>query len=68
MKKLMLAVPLAFLLAACGGHVVVLKSGQSLETSKAPELDAKTGFYRVETKDGKKMQVNKDEILMIRDK
>lgn len=68
MKSLLWAVPLALLLAGCGGHVVVLKSGRSIETSKMPELDAKSGFYRVETKDGEKMQINKDEIVMIRDK
>ena len=68
MKRMFFAVFLALLLAGCGGHVVVLKSGQTIETSKAPELDTKTGFYRVESKDGKRLQVNKDEVLMIRDK
>ena len=68
MKRNFFAMTLAVLLDGCGGHVVVLKSGQTIETSKAPELDTASGFYRFESKDGKRMQVNKDEVLMIRDK
>jgi hypothetical protein len=66
MTRIVVALSLALLLAGCGGYVLTLKDGRSIETKAAPELDSKTNFYKVETKSGDKLQINKDEVLMIK--
>ena len=59
----------SFLLAGCAApHVMVLKDGTTIETVNAPEFDNKTGFYEFETTDGKMTQINKDEVVSIKEK
>ena len=59
---------LALLVSGCAHYVVTLKGGKTYETRKEPELDTKTGFYRIETRNGDKLQINKDEIVTIKEK
>lgn len=66
MTRMVVTVFLAMLVAGCGGHVMTLKNGRTIETKDAPEFDSKTGFYKVETKSGEKIQINRDEVLMIK--
>ena len=66
--RMFFVVCLAMLLSGCATYIVTLKDGKSYETSKQPELDTKTGFYKIETKDGDKLQINKSQIVTIKEK
>ncbi len=57
-----------FMLTACSTpYTLTLKDGTVIETPDEPEFNRKTGFYEYETLDGKKVQVNKDEVLDVRE-
>jgi len=49
-------------------QVVILKNGNKIETRDKLDFDITTGFYRYESADGVKGQINKDEIVEIKDK
>ncbi len=70
MKKLCLilvALPLIF--AACSSpHTLMLKDGRIVETADEPEFDRHSGFYEYETRDGKKVRINKNEVIEIKEK
>jgi major membrane immunogen (membrane-anchored lipoprotein) len=72
MKKLFILFLLIAVLCfftGCGTtYLVNLKSGQVYETKKKPKVDEDEGFITVKTKDGKKLRVNKDEVLTIEEK
>ncbi len=58
-----------FLFISCATpHVVLLKDGTTIETRDTPDFDKKAGFYRYETVDGMKGQINKDAIVEIKEK
>ena len=53
----------------CGTvYLVNMKSGQVYETEKKPKVNEAEGFIEVKTKDGRKLRVNKDEVLTIEEK
>jgi major membrane immunogen (membrane-anchored lipoprotein) len=55
-----------FLLFGCASpHVLTLRDGTQIETKDEPQFNEKTGFYTYKGKDGKKAQVNKDEVATI---
>lgn len=72
MKKtaILFLITLSFcLLAGCGTtYLVKLKSGQVYETPKEPALDKEDDFMTIKTKKGKKVSINKEEILAIEQK
>ena len=72
MKKLFilfLLITTFCLFTGCGTvYLVNMKNGQVYETKKKPKVDGDEGFISVETKDGKKLRVNKDEVLTIEEK
>ena len=56
-------------LTGCGTvYLVKTKDGQKYETKNKPKVDEKEGFIAIKTKDGKKLRVNKDEVLVIEEK
>ncbi len=56
------------MLTACSTpHTMTLKNGSIIEMADEPEFNRKTGFYEYETLDGKKVQVNKDEVLDVKE-
>ncbi len=58
-----------FALTACAApHTMTLKDGRVIETADEPEFNQKTGFYEYNTVDGKKVQVNKDEVLEVKER
>ena len=58
-----------FILSACADpSVITMKDGTTIETTDEPDFNHKTGFYEFETADGQKVQLNKDEVLDIKEK
>ena len=58
-----------FLFIGCAmPHVVILKNGTTINTKSAPFFDRRTGFYWYESPDGVKGQINRDEIVEIKEK
>lgn len=58
-----------FVLTSCASpHVMTLKDGRVIDTADEPEFNRKTGFYEYNTVDGKKVQINKDEVLEVKEK
>ncbi len=48
--------------------VIILKNGTTIESKYEPEYNSKTGFYEYVTTDGKKAQIDKNEISEIKQK
>lgn len=56
-------------LTGCGTvYLVKTKNGQIYETKNKPKVDEKEGFIAIQTSDGRKLRVNKDEVLVIEEK
>ncbi len=55
------------ILAACGStqYVMSTKGGQMIITDGRPELNSKTGMYEYRDAEGKRMQLNKDDVVQI---
>jgi hypothetical protein len=71
MRALWIALLAAFALswAACATpYEIKMKDGRTIETRNEPEPEKATGFYVFEDQDGKRVRVNKDEIVEIRPK
>jgi len=64
-KWSIVVVSILFLFGCASPHVLTLKDGTQIETRDEPQFDNNTGFYTYKTKDGKKAQVNKDEVATI---
>ncbi|MCX9154730.1 YgdI/YgdR family lipoprotein [Niveibacterium sp. 24ML] len=66
-KAVVMAVALSFGLAACGGSQYILstKEGRMLVSDGKPQLDEKSGMYKLRDADGKATMVNKDDIVQI---
>ncbi|WP_374509996.1 YgdI/YgdR family lipoprotein [Niveibacterium sp.] len=61
------AVALSLGLAACGGSQYILstKEGRMLVSDGKPQLDEKSGMYKLKDADGKATMVPKDDIVQI---
>ena len=64
----MLRVAFAVLLAAAAlgcatPYTIYLKDGQVLRSQDEPEFDKRAGFYDFEDSSGKRVHVNKDDIV-----
>ena len=56
------------MLTACATpHTMTLKNGSIIEMADEPKFNRNTGFYEYESLDGKKVQVNKDEVLDVKE-
>ena len=54
-------------LAACATpHAIVLRDGRTVLTKDEPKPEEGTGFYVFTDEQGKKVRLNKDEIIEIR--
>jgi len=49
-------------------YTVTLRDGTIIETKDEPKFDEKTQFYELKTKSGKKMKVNRDELVSMESK
>ena len=65
LKLSIVLVSLLLLFGCASPHVLTLKDGTQIETKDEPQFDNRTGFYTYKGKDGKKAQVNKDEVATI---
>jgi hypothetical protein len=55
-------------LAACSSQYrMMLKDGSVIMMDDEPEFNHRTGFYEYKTLDGKNAQVNKDEVVEIKE-
>jgi len=64
MIRLFVLVVLAAALAACATpYVITLKNGEVVHTRDEPEYDRNSGFYQFDDASGKRMRMNKDEIV-----
>jgi hypothetical protein len=54
-------------LTACGTtqYVMSTKSGQMIVTDGRPELNSKTGMYEYRDSEGKRVSINKDDVVQI---
>ena len=72
MKKRLLNIVVAALMLVSIGcatpQVILLKDGRSIVSRDMPDYDKKTGFYEFETEEGKKIRVNKNEVVEIKEK
>ncbi len=56
------------LLAGCANpSVITLIDGREIQTTDTPKFDDETGFYEYEQLDGKRSQVNKDQVRSVRE-
>lgn len=55
------------LLAACGTtqYIMSTKSGEMIVTEGRPELNNETGMYEYRDAEGKRMQLNKGDVVQI---
>jgi hypothetical protein len=58
----------AGLVACATPHTIRMRDGRTISTKDEPKPDKETGFYVFEDEEGKKVRVNKDEIVEIRPK
>ena len=69
MKKICLvlyALTLSLLAGCSTPSLIVLNSGQEIQTLDEPKYDAKSGFYEFKQPDGKPQRINKDQVNTIR--
>ena len=54
-------------LTACGStqYVMSTKTGQMIVTDGRPELNSKTGMYEYRDSEGKRVPINKDDVVQI---
>ena len=56
------------LLAGCANpSVITLIDGREIQNTDTPKFDDETGFYEYEQLDGKRSQVNKDQVRSVRE-
>jgi Bacterial protein of unknown function (DUF903) len=70
-KRLVNIVVSALMLVSMGcatPQMILLKDGRTIESRDMPDYDKKTGFYEFETEEGKKIKVNKNEVVEIKEK
>ena len=64
MIRLFVLALLAAALAACATpYVITLKNGEVVQSRDEPEYDRNSGFYQFDDASGKRMRMNKDEIV-----
>ena len=67
--KFLLITILSMVLIGCAAPLrMLLKDGRTIEAKDEPEFNEKTGFYEIETPEGRKVKLNKDEVIEIREK
>ena len=55
-------------LAGCSSpSVITMNDGREIQSVDTPEFDSRTGFYEFEQLDGKRVQVNKDQVRSVKD-
>ncbi|CDF85144.1 YgdI/YgdR family lipoprotein [Pseudomonas sp. QL9] len=55
-------------LAGCSSpSVITMNDGREIQSVDTPEYDSSTGFYEFEQLDGKRVQVNKDQVRSVKD-
>lgn len=55
-------------LAGCSSpSVITMNDGREIQSVDTPEYDSRTGFYEFEQLDGKRVQVNKDQVRSVKD-
>jgi hypothetical protein len=64
----LLAAIAASLVACATPYEIQMKDGRTIETRNEPQPEKATGFYVFEDQDGRRVRVNKDEIVEIRPK
>ena len=62
---LMLALGLATLAGCASPTVITLNDGREIQAT--PKFDKSTGFYEFEQLDGKRTQINKDQVRTVKD-
>ena len=70
LRRTALALPLAVALALAGCSsptVITLNDGREIQTLDIPDFDEETGFYEFEQLDGKRAQINKDQVRTIKE-
>ena len=71
MKKMLIGLILISCMAFTGcsaPYTVYLKDGTIIETTCKPSFDEDTGFYKCKAANGKKVQINKNEVLKMQEK
>lgn len=63
----MLALGLATLAGCSSPAVITLNDGREIQSVDTPHFDSKTGFYEFEQLDGKRTQINKDQVSAVKD-
>lgn len=63
----MLALGLATLAGCSSPAVITLNDGREIQSVDTPHFDSKTGFYEFEQLDGKRTQINKDQVSTVKD-
>jgi hypothetical protein len=64
MLRLAFAALLAVAALGCATpYVIYLKDGQTLQASDEPDFDKQAGFYEFDDYRGKRVRVNKDDVL-----
>lgn len=62
-----LSLSLAALVGCASPTVITLNDGREIQTVDTPEFDDETGFYEFEQLDGKRSQVNKDQVRTVKE-
>ena len=66
-KNLILAALFVPALVACGStqYIMSVKGGQMIVTDGRPELNDKTGMYEYRDAEGRKLQIDKGDVVQI---
>lgn len=67
LSTLVAAASLAVLAGCANPAVITLNDGRQIQTLDTPRYDSRNGFYTYKQLDGKKTQVNKDEVKTIKE-
>ena len=71
MKKILIGLVLISCMAFTGcssPYTIYLKDGTIVETSCKPSFDEDSGFYESKDTNGKKVQINKNEVLKMQER
>lgn len=63
----LLSLSFAVLVGCASPTVITLNDGREIQAVDTPDFDEETGFYEFEQLDGKRSQVNKDQVRTVKE-
>lgn len=67
LPAVLLGLSLAALAGCASPTLITLNDGREIQAIDTPDFDEETGFYEFEQLDGKRSQVNKDQVRTVKE-